>query len=661
MPSAKSFNLFIYGTLRHPWVFRAVLGKRLLTDGSSADEGQSVLAREAVLAGYKKISPDNTYLYAVPDPHGRIQGYLVGPLPMEAMKALRHYEGRNYRRATVQVQTATESQKAVVFVANLEQLQHSFGYEFHDPFKQEVLLDQKIQAAVLEAEKQQLHTTERTARRAVAELHGPTIRDLVRRHFEAGGVSDYAIRHSLLDEPLPDFSRILNIPEAAGLAPNYLTMVVRQAIFNQFEEHIRREFRYELDHMDLAATYYDRTVTSLAALRMLNGTGDVLKTLVEACLAELSFKNDHLVDYVRWAVSAADTIYDPSTARQHMTFIRNHMGRGYIPLGAELEFSNIGHAVIADPQSKTLRDPTYDGFIYFSDFGLNVLTWKLGGHIDDHHNKATDRPRRGFFEAALGNVSIEADLSKPITDDPWLLNQLIHETRRFFDIAPHSLHLSLQLPSQHSPMRHRLLPIDVFKCLFALAGDPAPGPDGKVRINRLVSDEIIGKDLPTGRDPGTRPHMLFSEISKRRSSDSDASIGVVTPEKHGKYIQQFKFLRLSEETNYEPIAMALKGIQLSLRPGSFLTAAQYESNRRHRQVFEELVAWGNSPTALSDDQIGSFLGPVHDGLMKEHRGRPAHTRAYIAWSTDLLSTMLKKFNDLLTAPQPPQEDDPGTQ
>ncbi|MBL7134472.1 MAG: gamma-glutamylcyclotransferase [Phycisphaerae bacterium] len=648
MPGRKSFNLFIYGTLRHPWVFRAVLGKRLVTDDSSADGDQSLLAREAVLTGYKKISPDNTYLYAVPDPHGRILGYLVGPLPMEALEALRQYEGKNYRRARLRVQTAAESQEAVVFVANLKQLQHSFGYQFHDTFKQEVLLDQKIQAAVLEVEKQQLHTAEETARLAVGELHGPTIRDLVRRHFEAGGISDYAIRHSLLDQPLPDFSRIVRIPEAEAIAPNYLAMVVRQVIFNQLEERIGREFRYELDHMDLAATYYDRTMSSLAALRMLNSVGETVEKLVERCLAELSFADDHLVDYVRWAVAAADTIYDSGTAKQHMTFIANHMARGYVPLGAELEFSNIGHSVIADPQSKALCDPKYDGFIYFRDFGLHMLTWKLGGHIDDHHDKATGRDRRGFFEAALGNVSIDADLSKPITDDPWLLNQFVHETRRFFQIAPHSLHLSLQIRSQHRPARHRLLPIQVFKCLFALAGDPAAGPDGKVRINRLVSDEIIGKDLPCGRDPETRPHMLFSEISRRRSSESDGSIGVVTPEKQGRYIQQFKFLRLSEQINYEPIAMALKGIQISLHPGSFLTAAQYQSNRRHRQVFEELVAWGNSPTALSDGEIGSFLAPVHDGLMKERRGKPAHRRAYIAWSTDLLRTMLKKFNDLLT-------------
>ena len=83
----------------------------------------------------------------------------------------------------------------------------------------------------------------------------------------------------------------------------------------------------------------------------------------------------------------ADTIYDGTSAQEHLEFIRNHMGSGHTPLGAELEFSNIGHNVIRDPDSRDVRDAQYDGFLYFLDFGLDVLTWKLGGHLDDHHQR----------------------------------------------------------------------------------------------------------------------------------------------------------------------------------------------------------------------------------------------------------------------------------
>ena len=645
----KTFNLFVYGTLTNPWVFRAVLGKQLVTKRTQAD-GQDILhARRAVLNGYKKISPDNTYLYAVPEAHSRIIGYLIESLPADDMEALKRYEGRNYRRKKLRVQTATGPETAVVFMGIIEQLEHSFGYEFRDPFKQEVLLDRKIDQALIETEREQFHTTEKVTRRAVAELKGPTIRDLVRRHFDSGGISDYAIKHSLQDHPLRDFSRIVKDPKALTLAPNYLAMTVRQVIFNQFEERIRREFRYELDHMQLAADYYDRTVTSLAALRILNEAGPMVNVLVGDCLAEFNFTASKLIDYVRWAVATSDAIYDEKNAKRHLNFIRNHTGGGYIPMGAELEFSNVGHRVISDPQCKTVCDGKYDGFVFFRDFALDILTWKLGGHIDDHHVKSSDKPRRGFFEVALGNLSIEANISKPLTNDPWIMNQFIHETRQFYDITPHSLHISLQLRSQHSPIIDRLPQIGVFKCLFALAGAPDVGGDGNIRINRLVREEIIGKDLPDTHASQNAPHMLFSEISRRHSSEDDQSRHVVLPSDRGRYVQQFKFLRLSPKINYEPIAMALKGIQISLRPGSFLTAAQHESSRKHRRLFEELTEWGKNPTALSRDDIEAFLGPMHEGLMKERRGKPAHTPAYIAWSINRIRLMLDKFNKLLSS------------
>ncbi len=141
MPRVRPFNLFVYGTLMSPSVFRAVLGKRMVFVSSEADNVESFYARDAVLSNYKKITPDGTYLYAVPDPQGRIRGYVLGPLPGECMAGLRQYEGRNYSKRTVEVQTREGSVGAVSFVANLQQLEHSFGFAFRDPLKQEILLE----------------------------------------------------------------------------------------------------------------------------------------------------------------------------------------------------------------------------------------------------------------------------------------------------------------------------------------------------------------------------------------------------------------------------------------------------------------------------------------------------------------------------------------
>ncbi len=650
----KPFNLFAYGTLMNPAVFRAVLGRRLVRRAADADSVETFCPRGAVLDDYTKASPDNTYLYAVPDPHGRIRGYLIGPLPGECMAALSKFEGRNYSRRRLRVQTKEGMEQAVVFVGHLEQMQHSFGYQFRDPLKQEILLEEKIDAALLETEREQLHTEAQISRRAVGELHGRTIRDIVRRHFEAGGISDYVIRRSIREAPLPDFTRIKDDAKARGVARNYLAMVIRQVVFNEIEERIRKDFRYELDHMNLRSDYYERTVSSLASLRICNAHNQLLHILIGDCFTELTFESNHLVDFVSWAILAADSIYDSRSAKGEIEYVRNHMGRGYIPMGAELEFSNIGHAVIRDPEGRTTRDPQYDGFLYFPDFALDVLTWKLGGHVDDHREKASPEPRRGFFEVALGSLSVEANLSKPLTDDPWLLNQFIHEARRFYEILPHSVHISLQLRRQYHPQRDRTLPLYALKCLFAIASDPIRDDRGLLRINRLVTDEIISAD-PV-------PHMMFSEISRRHSAELDESSMVRPGHAAGRYVQQFKFARLSGEINYEPFAMGLKGLQLKFAPGSFLTGQQYTESGKHRELFEELITWGADPTPISQAQIGRFLAAIYDGLMTEHRGKPAHGEPYIAWSLNQLRSMVEHFNSLTAeTPVPAQSRSPSTQ
>ena len=89
--------------------------------------------------------------------------------------------------------------------------------------------------------------------------------------------------------------------------------------------------------------------------------------------------------------------------------------------------------------------------------------------------------------------------------------------------------------------------------------------------------------------------MMFSDISMRRSTDADEAYPPISPARvSGRYVQQFKFLALSEDINYEPIVMALKGLQISLLPGSFLTAYQYKNSRKHRNRFNNLVEWGGN-------------------------------------------------------------------
>ena len=617
-------------------VFRAVLGHRIVHHPSEADGKNAFLAREAVLPGYRKISPDNTYLYAVPEPQGRIRGYVIGPLPGEGMTALHRYEGKNYHRLRVQVQTADGPVKAVAFVGNLEELRHSFGYEFHDRFKQEILLRGKIEKALLEDETRRLHTDEEMPRRALKELHGRTIRDLVRQHFDAGGISTFAIRQAISDDPLPGLGDLASEEGVRSVAPNYLVLLFRQVLFNQVEDRVRDEFRFELDAMKISEKFYERTVSDLAAFRMLNAQRPLLELLAGDMLADLPFGSHEPIEYVRWAVVAAEDVYSPALAHRAIRHVRNHMGGGAIPLGAELEFSNTGHGVILDPAGKEYPDRQYDGFLYFRDFALDALTWKVGGHVDDHYVKSSQRRRRGFFELALGSLSVEAEISKPITADPWLLNQIVHEAIEFYDIAPHSLHISLQLRSGRAPVQDRPLPLGVMKCLFALAGDPGRSEDGQYRVRRLCGEEIIRKKPDM--------HMLFSQTSRRRSSEP-GEYGAGSP---GRWVQQFKFLRLSRRLNYEPIIVALKGLQIHCKPGSFITAAQYKARPGLRDLFRQLVAWGRSAEPLRRKEIEEFISAVREGLMRENHGRPAHSRAYIAYCLSHLRAGLERFNRVLS-------------
>ena len=655
----RRFNLFVYGTLMDPSVFRAVTGRRFVTTAADADGVETFLARDALLEHHKKVSPDNTYLYAVPDHDSRIRGLVIGPLPPDCMAALLKYEGRNYKKRTVRVITQDKPVTAIAFVANLKKLEHSFGYAFRDPYKQEVLLRRKIEGALLATEQAKLQTDEPFTRRAVGELMGNTIRDLKRQHFEAGGISDYAIRQSLALPNLRDYTRALADPAAGAYASNYLAMLIRQVILNQIDDRIYTDFHYELDQIQGGTHYYDRAISALAALRMVNEAGTLLNILLGDAMNDLRFERDHLLDYVRWAVVAADAIYEARAARQEIAAIRSHMTHGLIPLGAELEFSNIGHHVILDPQGLRYRDRQYDGFIYFNDFALDVLTWKLGGHVDDHHEKASKRRRRGFFEIALGSVSIEANLSKPLTSDPWLLNQFIQEAMRFYDVQPHSVHISMQLRSQHRPVRDRLLPMSVMKCLYALAGDPVQAPDGTIQIRRLANRETVQWSPPPRNRKvecelphGMVPRLLFSDISKRHSSDAQELSENAPHDRQattGVYVQQYKFMRLSRELNYEVLALALKGVQLALSPGSFMTASQYMSSPEHREAFSALVEWGNRCMPLGESETTEFLNHVYDGLNTERRGKPAHDGAYIAWAMLQLRAALSKFTQRTVA------------
>jgi hypothetical protein len=389
--------------------------------------------------------------------------------------------------------------------------------------------------------------------------------------------------------------------------------------------------------MRTSERYFKRSVSLLIALQMINAAD--FEMIVDKALKAIPYQKYDLIDYVKYAVQAADSIFDSRVAHSHLERIRSNFNPGLMPLGAEIELSNLGPAAV-EPQASSQKksDAVYDSFRYFHDFWLDVLSWKLGGYIDDHSGSTERNRRQGFLELAPGRLNISGEISRPATADPWLLNQLIHEITSFYKVVPHSLHLSFQLRKDLIG-RQKVLPLDFVKCLLALGGGPQKKKNGKIWISRMGYDEI------TQRNGGEE--LVFARTSKRKWYLGEDEIADKPPPQTTAYVQQYKFIRLYKEANYEPLILCLKGLQLAYNPADYLTAEQLKKNKVLRQQYEDLKKWALEPAEIAPQIISSFLNTVQDGLMNERHHRPAHQLHYIDWALNAIDAQLQMFNKQL--------------
>jgi hypothetical protein len=281
-------------------------------------------------------------------------------------------------------------------------------------------------------------------------------------------------------------------------------------------------------------------------------------------------------------------------------------------------------------------DPKYDSFKYFYDFCLDTLSWKLGGYIDDHSGDAVSDRRFGFLELAPGRLNVSGELSRPATSDPWLLNQLIHEIVSFYDIQPHSLHISLQLRRRQVGKQH-VLPLGFVQCLLVLGGGVEQLSSGKLWVSRIGTDEI--KRWQYGEE------LVFARTNKRSwYLGEDQIASQVAPPQATTVVQQYKFMRLDERANYEALILCFKGLQLECNPGDYLTARQLKENLKLRADYEQLKQWGREPTPIDKRVIKDFIKTVRRGLMRERNRRPAHKLHYIRWALNAVEVQLRIFN-----------------
>ncbi len=78
--SEEKYNLFIYGSLRDQRIFQSVCGMSYSKKESRVDD-KTLFAANAMLSGYRKISPDNVYYYAVVAPSSNIDGLIIFDVP----------------------------------------------------------------------------------------------------------------------------------------------------------------------------------------------------------------------------------------------------------------------------------------------------------------------------------------------------------------------------------------------------------------------------------------------------------------------------------------------------------------------------------------------------------------------------------------------------
>jgi gamma-glutamylcyclotransferase (GGCT)/AIG2-like uncharacterized protein YtfP len=629
------YNLFVYGSLREPTIFESVCGLSFTLKPSHVDEPAVLFAELAMLDGFRRVSPDNVYFYAVKEPSSKIQGFVIHNIPAAAMAVIDKYEGRLYTRDTVTVNTAGGPTEVQAYLNRRRDMKKLFGDRFHVNLIHELWLRKRIEnffdRSTRPGEESPDADVERRARR---ELVGTTERDLVVSHLGHEAVSDFYLEHEL-NRPVTSIRTLHQNEQVRPYIRNYLSLVIRQVLLNQFEHHLQFRFRFELNQMVNSMRYYTRTLSVLIALRMLNANSTAVELVLKQSLETMPPAGQaDLLDYVKYAVSAADSLFDERVARSVMHTVRNNLQSGLIPMGAEMEFSNLGYRAVMKNISD--KDDVFDGFRWFDKFAMDVLTWKVGGYIDDHSGDFSPG-RCGFFEVAPGRLNIAGEISKPATGDPWVLGQLIREMAAFYPIGPHSLHLSFQL-RKHQIGHQMVLPLQFVKCLFVLGGGTQVSNTGQIFVTRMSQDEI--------RQDRYGEELVFARTSKRMCNLSNPDQTDSEPQfQPVSIVQQYKFIRLDGRANYEPLIMSLKGLQLSINPGDYLTAAQLASNPRLQGEYEELKDWAAKPTVVGQQAIREFLDTIRQGLACEGHRRAYHKLHYIDWALGAIEMQIQLFNE----------------
>ncbi|OQY18402.1 MAG: hypothetical protein B6I36_07070 [Desulfobacteraceae bacterium 4572_35.1] len=262
---------------------------------------------------------------------------------------------------------------------------------------------------------------------------------------------------------------------------------------------------------------------------------------------------------------------------------------GEVPLGAELEFSNLGYrAAFEHSFGQHRQDQPFCNFIYFHKFFLEDITWRFGGYLDHHVRLRRYLPVPwigGFFEYNLVRIDYPRRFSLPLTRDPGFLARYIQMVVMFnHRVAPHSLHLNVECLGVAKTDDLRKAPcLADYKCLLLLGGDFVQDANGDWYEQRLAQNELIKM---------VRRRLHYSLFDHQRHQ-----------------VTEFAFLRLNRERDsqqWQTLIMALIGFN---RVTNF--------DKYYSEAMDCLFKWAHSPTMLTGADLENFIARIELGLRKD--------------------------------------------
>jgi gamma-glutamylcyclotransferase (GGCT)/AIG2-like uncharacterized protein YtfP len=604
-------TLFVYGSLHNEQYFQILTGR-------------TFPSRLGELLDHRRIQPKSSFAFAVPWKGSRIKGKLLTGMTPDIMQKLDEYEceGQLYHRSVALCQTDQGTVRAYVYVGDPRALRTYIKRGFSERDRIEEYVQRQVERYLEnKADRCLLMDRKHLSLLVTRELLSEEIESILMQHFTEAGLPKFLIKHEIESATLPSLAWVSSDSKARNYAANYMTLAVKFMVFNQLEEHFRDDYRGFVQTPD---NFYHRTISGLMAMKLMTQKKGQLLAAMEQLKVNRYSEDMKYPDYAVAAVMIARELYNRQTADHIADWLGDNRHPGVQPIGAELEFSELGRFAI---KPKENQDPKYDGFNYFYDFDLMRRGWKLGAHIDDHGFLASaDTRTRGFLELAFGRYKLLGDISKPATMDPWILSQMIRLGVQFMEIKPHSLHISIQtMPDQNF---NKWEDPQHFACLLILGGDLQKDENGALREMRLFHEEILHPDMG----------VCFSRLNKHHRYPDDRTWSSVV---------EFQFPRLRADYDYQPLIMALKGYQTGANPYPFGGIKDCPFGSACKELQEFLLRWSEHPVMVPENSISSFLNFVERGLIEEANQSGPDYREYTISIIEIIEEQLRERNRMI--------------